>query len=837
MSGLLQRNKLRFMEWELNVLERVLLVRGQPTPIGSRAFDVLVALANRHGQVVSKGQLLDAAWPGLVVEENNVSVQIATLRKILGAHAIATVASLGYRLTAAKADDSPPDAAPAASATGSRVHVVRQVVPIKLVGRDTAVKELVQVAASAQLVSIVGTGGVGKTSLAKAILAQQGDTAPEDVYWVDLGPLREPAQVIPLVAKTLGVELDNTSLAQSDLVAAMSQIRALIVIDNCEHLIERVAELIQCALESASGVHWLVTSQAPLRVAGEMVYRVEPLEVPPPHVSPTRALQYGSIALLQQRAAAANHHFDLRSEDMSAAIDICRKLDGLPLAIEMVASRIATLGLAEVHRQLANCLQLLSGPRGGPARHHTLRSTFDWSYGLLSLVDQKVFRRLEPFVGGFTLQMALRLVHRIGDEDHALDEPQTMESLSALVDKSLVHHCADPSHRFTLLDSAREYARQRLDEAGESEAARRKHAHVVAGWFTNAQTDLERMRDGEWAQIYLNERHNVRSALAWASQSGDPDLVARLVAALGQIDCFGQLQAEIAQTSIPLELLCSAEPALRAAACVELSWAHYVDGSRETGTQLAQQALNDFRSTGNLAGEFRALALLVRLFESRPGMRDKAHEAWELMRQIEDRQLPLRTRLTCIVAAGFQYERSRTIGRLREIETIAERAGFDALAAVCRVQITDELLIERHFEEAVEAAQHFVDDGNLRPRVRALILCNQALALVQLGRCQAAYAPARAALRALPSLAYLAADIFALAAAREGRHVDAALISGFGSEVRHERDEEPDPAEAAVINETTARLEQAMSAEKLRELRRIGATMSINDAMAIAIPT
>jgi tetratricopeptide (TPR) repeat protein len=216
------------------------------------------------------------------------------------------------------------------------------------------------------------------------------------------------------------------------------------------------------------------------------------------------------------------------------------------------------------------------------------------------------------------------------------------------------------------------------------------------------------------------------------------------------------------------------------------------------------------------------------------GTQEEVNKARAMFQQIDARTVPLRTRLFCSITAGSQH--GRTMARLKELEEIAHRSGFEALAAACRTHITDELLIEGRFEEAVETAQRFLDAGEFRPRDRALILNNQALALVQLGRVRHAHEPSRAALRALPSAAHTIVDIFALAAAREGRFVDAGLMFGYGDKVRRERDRQSDPAEAAVIAETGAALKQALAAERLEELMQLGASMKTSDVLALAIP-
>ena len=825
---------IRFENWEIRPSERTVLFDGKRVALGSRAFDVLLILVRRAGAVVTKRELIDLAWPGLVVEENNLSVQVAALRKALGAKSISTAPGVGYRLSAPQRRTSAPSVEKGPDSPRSRG--VRRSVASELFGRDVDIAAIVELVANEALVSIIGTGGIGKTSVARAVLGHQKRLEGDEGYLVDLSPLRESTQVVPLLAKTLGLVVDGSRDPIGDVVFAMAQSQALIVFDNCEHLLAEVASIVLRALDWAPQVRWLVTSQLPLRLPGEFVYRLGPLQIPGDDVSVENALTHGAIILLHRRATRLDRNFKINASNLSIVIDLCRQLDGLPLAIEMAAAGIAKLGLMGAYRQLGRRLRLLEGPRGAPQRHSTLGSTFEWSYGLLSTSEQTVFRHLACFIGGFTIPTVQQVVCAASAPVGVIDADQVVEIMAALAERSLIHRANDQTARFYLYESTRSYAWDQLKLNHEHLQLQVEHAKAIASMFDQALIDIERLRDDEWAARYMPERHNLRSALQFAAGLGDPDLFARLVAPLALVDTFAGTHAEIVQLNVSLGSLRGAGSRFRAVASVELSWAHFRDGNKKMAASLAQQARSDFEDMGDTAGCYRALAQLVRIYEASPGMLHEQYAAEVELSRLDDRALSLRTRLFCIVTAGRQYGGDRSIGRLEELMRIAEHAGFSMLASICRVHITDQLLVERRFGEAVTASRMFLANGEMRPRMRALLLLNQTLALVQEGRLVEAYEPAKLAVRILPMAIKLVVEAFALAAARTGNAEDSAILAGHGARIRAEREERPDPAEESSIAETNERLNELLSPPRLLELRNVGAALSGTDILKLVFP-
>ncbi len=829
MSG---RSAFRFDGWELRLVERQLLVHERPVALGSRAFDLLAALVERQGRVVTHAELLAAAWPGLVVEANNVSVQIAALRKVLGPRSILNVAGRGYKLGVRPLDLSA-GLALAGAAAGPLAP------GDELLGRADDLVALEALAAGAPLVTIAGSGGIGKTTLARAFVAGLGVAPADGVHWIDAAPLQDGAQLGAAIAGPLGIPLGLAAGAEPGeaLAAALAQRRALVVLDNLEHLQAPAARLLGAALAAAPGMRWLATSQQPLRVAGERVFRLGPLAVPPPGTPAAEARGWAAPALLCRRAGSGRSRFELDEGNVAAAIELCRQLDGLPLAIEMAAALVAGVGLASVHEQLGQRLGSLASPRrAGAARHHSLRATLAWTHGLLSAPEQRLFRRLAPFVGGFTAAQAQRIGRDPDDTPDALDEWQALAALGALVDKSLVQRDADGGERFRLFESARDDARRRLADAGEEPLVQRRHAHVMAELADALCADFETWRDADWLARYAPERHNLRAALAWACRADEPDLLARLVAGLGRVDGFLRAPAEILRLPLPMDLLDQALPSFRGPALLELAAAQMSDGHLERGSELVACALEDFRAAGDEAGAYRALALQARLFESRPGLQAQAREAWAGLRAFDSSRLPARTVLEAAIATGLQYGGERTPERLRDLEAAAARCGFEALATVCRVHLLDEWLVAGRHAEVVEGATRWLAQGVPHARVRATVLHNQALALALLGRHAEAQGTAMQALRLLPQLSPVVLVPLALAAVQQGRFREGAMLAGWIAQVLEARQQSLDPAEAIAHEQALARLRQAMGPQRLAELMRMGAAMPAPGLLATAMP-
>ena len=401
------QSRYRFAHFELLGTERRLLVDGHDAPLGARAFDLLVALVEQRDRTVGKDELIDLVWPGLVVEGNNLQVQISSLRKILGPRAISTIPGRGYRFALEVSDltssdtgaDEAADRAsivyPSPPGTGSSRPLqgnLPAVLP-ELIGRAGDVASLLTAIGAHRLVSVVGAAGIGKTRLAQAAAHALRREFEDGVWMVELAPVADPALLPTAVAQALGVTLPGKRSSQDEVIDALRDRAALLVLDNCEHLLDAASAFAHALRRRAPEAHLLITSQELLRIADEHLYHAATLSVPAtPDLMAARVS--GAVALLINRVQALQPSFALTEQNCADVVDICRRLDGLPLAIELAAARVPLLGTAGVRERLDERFRMLTGGvRTAMRRHQTLREALDWSHSLLDGNERAVFRR------------------------------------------------------------------------------------------------------------------------------------------------------------------------------------------------------------------------------------------------------------------------------------------------------------------------------------------------------------------------------------------------------------------------------------------------------------
>ncbi len=519
---------LAFGAFQLLPDERLLLRDGAPVRVGSRSLDILMTLIARRGEIVGKDDLVAAVWPDTIVEESALRVHISTLRKALGdgvgeVRLIANVPGRGYCFVARVATisvsgQSAPSRAPVFA---ERPTVRRPPASVsKIIGRDTLINELSILLSEQRLLTIVGPGGMGKTTVALAVAERVAAAQDREVAFVDLAPLADADLAPGAVASALGLAVRSADPVQ-EIANAIQDRRLLLVFDSCEHLVDAAAALTEALLSRAPGATILATSREALRADGEWVHRLQPLAAPPVGMTPTaqEALGYAAVQMFVERASATLGGFRLDDAQAPAVAEICRRLDGIALAIELATGRLDTMSIAVLAKSLEHCFQVLTrGRRTALPRHQTLRGAIDWSYGILPPSEQVTLRRLGAFNGGFTLQAALK----VASEDE--QSPDVIEDrLLNLVAKSLVTADLEGGEaRYRLFDTTRAYVHEKLDEAGEGPGLSRRHAAYYCDLFGQAEAEWETRPTVDWLADYAGQLDNLRAALDWAfSDEGD----------------------------------------------------------------------------------------------------------------------------------------------------------------------------------------------------------------------------------------------------------------------------------------------------------------------------
>jgi predicted ATPase len=469
-----------FGPFQLIPAQRLLLEAEKPLRLGSRAFDILTALVERQGELVSKEELMARVWPKLFVEPANLTVHVAAVRRVLGDgrngnRYLINIPGRGYRFVAPVSvveNEMPPLPLLQPVASNGSHNLPARVT--KQVGRADAARILAAQLSQERFVTIVGPGGVGKTSVALAVAEAVAADFEHGVSLVDLAQLSDPRLVPGALASAQG----QATLSDDPIPSLVEHLRGkqmLLVLDNCAHVVEAAASLAVRILRGAPAVRILATSREPLRVEGERRYRLSPLEVPSAStpLTATEALRFSAIQLFVQCAAARLDGYEMSDSDVSIVVDLCRRLDGLPLAIEFAASQIDTFGVRGLAARLAGGMQALSGGyRTAPPRHQSLRAMLDWSYDRIPEPERVVLRRLSIFPGKYSLEAAIAVA--AGGE---ITVPAVTDHIMSLVTKSLI--TADISSKeplYRMLETTRCYALEKLRESGEFDAAARRHA-------------------------------------------------------------------------------------------------------------------------------------------------------------------------------------------------------------------------------------------------------------------------------------------------------------------------------------------------------------------------
>src|SRR6516164_8476028 len=532
---------LAFGPFRLQVARRELLAHGVPVTLGQRAFEILLMLVNRHGQLVTKDELMAEVWPGVVVEENNIQVHISAVRKVLatagdGERYLLTVAGRGYRFvapvkreSAAELKTAPAPGSDQSTAVPAAFDAAANNLPqlTSLIGREADLADITARLGSHRLVTLTGSGGVGKTRLAIEAGRSLLDRYPDGVWLAELAPLNDSQLVTSIIGEVLGASLNAASGAIETLASAPKNKQLLLILDNCEHVIAEAARVAEALMRNCPRLSILASSRERLAIAGESVVRVPSLPAPEANgaLTASRAGEYAAVRLFVERASALGCGFALTEANAATVGSICQRLDGIPLAIELAVPRLRVLSLEQLARGLDERFRLLTaGNRTALPRQQTLHALIDWSYALLGDAEKTLLARLSVFFGNAALTSITAVV-----ASAEIPSEQVGDVLLSLVEKSLVH--ADPAgseFRYGLLESTRYYASEKLVDGPRM---RRRHAEHFAARLAQATAAWETTPTQQWIACYQPDVDNLRGALEWAfGPDGDVAVGLELVA-------------------------------------------------------------------------------------------------------------------------------------------------------------------------------------------------------------------------------------------------------------------------------------------------------------------
>jgi non-specific serine/threonine protein kinase len=611
-----------FGDFVLDVGTRELRRGASPVALSPKAFDLLAVLVAGAPQAVSKADIQDRLWPGTFVVEKNVTNLVSEIRAALDdppsrPRFIRTVPRFGYAFTG----DPTPEGTPAPTAAPAEWPRHNLPAPLtSFVGRDAALAEVTTLVPSTRLLTLAGAGGCGKTRLAIEVARGLVDRFRHGVWLADLAPLADDSAVPQAVASLFDIRHDSGRPLRDTIGRGLRGQQVLLVLDNCEHVVDACAALAQTLLDHTPDVVMLVTSREPLGIAGETVWRVPSLAMPQHgEDAPAEGLEplgrHGAIALFVDRARAVDRAFTLTPDNAAAVVEICRRLDGIPLAIELAAARLRVLSIDQIRERLHDRFTLLTGgSRTVAARQRTLEATLDWSYQLLSRPEQRLLRRLAVFARDCTIESA-EAVCAGGDIERA----DVLELVSRLADRSLVSVESGPDgeRRYRLLETVRHYARMRLLDDGEIEAIADRHLALCLDRARRAGQGLSGRDQVVWFRRVAHEYDDFRAGLEWSlTSSGRARHGLETAAAMSP---FWIVRGAFAEGQRWLEQLLAACPeppaALRAAAALGLGQAAFFRGDLARAGLMLDESAAFAREGGDAASEalalgFRALAAL-----------------------------------------------------------------------------------------------------------------------------------------------------------------------------------------------------------------------------------
>jgi predicted ATPase/DNA-binding winged helix-turn-helix (wHTH) protein len=683
-----------FGPFELLLGRRVLLKQGEPLRLSGRAIDLLILLTEQAGELISNDKIMKALWPETYVDEANIRVHVTALRKALGDGRgdtlyISNTPGRGYRFVAPVV---PLMGSTEATAVGPASSLPPA--PLGLIGRDAALGAVVHEVPKRRFVTLVGSGGIGKTSLAIAAAHRLEPGYSDGARFVDLALLAGGE----LVATTLASALGLSALAGNATTTILSYLRnrrMLLVLDNCEHVVDAAAELCEALLPGADRVDVLATSRAPLQARGEWVRRLQALDAPPLASSRTasEAMGYSAVQLFVERTQAATDGFVFTDAEAPAVAQLCRRLDGVPLAIELAAAHVGLFGVADLAARLDDRLQILTrGRRTAAPRHRTLRAMLDWSFSVLSETEQKILSRLSVFRGRFELEAAAAVA-----SDEIVDGAAVAEGLADLADKSLVAIDAGGERiLFRLLESTRAYAQEKLAEPGP---VLRRHAVYHAELLGEIGLDTMARPPVEWLEAHSPRIDDIRAALDWAfGEDGDGALGAKLAAVsapvwlhLSLVDEYG---GRLERALVWLKHAPDPRHEMRLKAALGISL-YYTRGPLPAMAGALKDALRLAQEQGDLPCQLNAMWGLLSWYNQRSDYRGSQPYLRKLARLAAAMRDPTAMRIAERQEAIHRHQIGDQYGAERRYETLLRRVQFSTKAVRPSSYSFDESLSNR----------------------------------------------------------------------------------------------------------------------------------------------
>ena len=839
---------------------RVLTRDGVAMALGSRGVAVLAALVSRAGEYVEKSVIFEAAWPGLVVEDANVAVQISAIRRVLaqapdGNRWIETLTGRGYRFvgpvtrhraesgigsdTLSRAEHRTALSAPTALST----HPNNLRTPISsFVGRTRETQEVKLLLERNRLVTLLGVGGSGKTRVALQVGAEVIEHYRDGVWLVDLASISDARLVSNCVAEVLGIQDRVGEPLVRTLCRHLKARQVLLVFDTCEHVIAEAAALVAALLAAAPNSRILATSREALNVEGEQQVQLRPMSLPRGTASFDEVAGAEAVQLFVERARLQQPGFDLTPDVFASVAGICASLDGIPLAIELAAARLSSMSLAEMGKRLGDRFRLLAaGPRASAPRQRTLRATLDWSYELLSEAEKRALQRLAVFAGSFTREAAGHVLAA-----GSTTEAETFDVLATLVARSLV--LADVSEsgtRYRLLDTTRTYCMEKLDAGNQRLIACRSHARYFQDRFETALEEWLQHSDLHWNAVYLAERDNVHAALDWAfSPEGDIEIGIRLTAYSGPVWLLWSLRSEgVARFEVALAR-CNPRTPQRLRARLWL-WLGVLRQFSDTAQSLRalRRAVVLHRRAGDVFGTGYSFVRLASVL-ARTGR-------FDLARQALDAAQPLLSGIAVPAlmapyhnAAGFVNKLAGNLAVARthyeEGISLFRSVGSDRAAAELCGSLADTNWALGALDAAAAGFREAIAlmrASNMGTKlILGVNLTNLAGVLVERGDFEEALAAAREGfeLRKAGGDITGALDHLALRAALVGRFSDAARLTGYVDALFAMRGIVRQVNEARARTRLEELLQHRLSSEERVQLMSEGASISEEDACRLA---